>query len=675
VFKVTTNGVLTTLAYFNGTNGAFPAAGLTLGNDGNFYGTTVSGSGVAAYGTIFKVTPNGTLTTLVSSFSSTTGIQPRAPLTLGNDGNFYGTTTLGGVGGVGGTVIAMTTNSVLLVIWSFYTLPNYYGEFPSALKLGNDGLIYGTAGGGGSSNDGTMFKIMTNGMLTPFYSFTGGVDGLAPLSLTLGNDGNFYGTTEGGGFGTVFKVTTNGTLTTLVSFNGTNGASPYSAMTLGKDGNFYGTTYYGGQSNNGTMFRLLLNTPLIVNTNGSGMVSPNYNGTSLYVGSTYSMTATAGTGFAFTNWTGGISSPSAVLTNGATLQFVMQSNLVLQANFVDVQNPTNSITSPTPGQSWSNGVFAVTGTASDNVAVSNVFYSLNNAAWTSATTANNWSNWTATVNLIAGTNTVQAYAVDTSGNVSTTNSVSFNAVLSTALTVSTNGLGSITTNYNGQLLIIGKSYSMTAKAATSFVFTNWTGGIGSPQNILTNGLTVNFLMQSNLWLQANFQETSKPTLTVSSPTNNKKLTNALANLIGTTSDNWKVDGVWNQLNDGAWNLASTTNSFTNWTATLTLIAGTNTIKSFAQNWGGLFSTTNNLSVISSNTFKLQLTFTNTLPLKTNGLVFTLQLSTGLVGHIQVSSNLTSWVALTNFTGTNGTLNFLDPAAASSSLRFYRAVIP
>jgi len=342
---------------------------------------------------------------------------------------------------------------------------------------------------------------------------------------------------------------------------------------------------------------------------------------------------------------------------------------------LDLIKPTNSITSPTPGQSWSNGVFAVTGTASDNVAVSNVFYSLNNAAWTSATTANNWSNWTATVNLIAGTNTVQAYAVDTSGNVSTTNSVSFNAVLSTALTVSTNGLGSITTNYNGQLLIIGKSYSMTAKAATSFVFTNWTGGIGSPQNILTNGLTVNFLMQSNLWLQANFQETSKPTLTVSSPTNNKKLTNALANLIGTTSDNWKVDGVWNQLNDGAWNLASTTNSFTNWTATLTLIAGTNTIKSFAQNWGGLFSTTNNLSVISSNTFKLQLTFTNTLPLKTNGLVFTLQLSTGLVGHIQVSSNLTSWVALTNFTGTNGTLNFLDPAAASSSLRFYRAVIP
>jgi hypothetical protein len=422
-------------------------------------------------------------------------------------------------------------------------------------------------------------------------------------------------------------------------------------------------------------FYAFLNTQLTVNTNGSGTFSPNYNGASLYVGSPYSITAMAGTGFAFTNWTGGILSPLTVLTNGATLQFVMQSNLVLQANFVDVQKPTNSITSPTPGQSWSNGVFTVTGKASDNVAVSNVWYSLNNAAWTGATTANNWSTWTATINLIAGTNTIQAYALDTSGNISATNNVSFNAVLSTVLTVSTNGLGSITPNDNGQSLIVGKSYSMAAKAATGFVFTNWTGGIGSPQNILTNGLTVNFVMQSNLWLQANFQETSKPTLTVSSPTNNKKLTNALANLIGTTSDNWKVGGVWNQLNGGAWSLASTTNSFTNWTATLTLIAGTNTIKSFAQNWGGIFSTTNNLSVISSNTFMLQLIFTNTLPMKTNGLVFSLQLSTGLDGHIQVSTNLTSWATLTNFVGTNSTITFRDPAATNSPSRFYRAVIP
>ncbi|HTV75763.1 MAG TPA: hypothetical protein VMD57_02105, partial [Candidatus Baltobacteraceae bacterium] len=68
-------------------------------------------------------------------------------------------------------------------------------------------------------------------------------------------------------------------------------------------------------------------------------------------------------------------------------------------------------------------------------------------------------------------------------------------------------------------------------------------------------------------------------------------------------------------------------------------------------------------------------FTNAQPMKTNGLAFSLQLSAGLNGHIQVSTNLTSWSTLTNFTGTNSTLNFRDPAATNSSQRFYRAVIP
>jgi uncharacterized repeat protein (TIGR03803 family) len=100
VFKVTTNGTLTTLVSFNGTNGTASAA-LTLGNDGNFYGTTSKG-GSSNGGTVFKMTTNGTLTTLVS-FNGTNGTYPQADagLTLGNDGNFYGTTATGGSGGVG----------------------------------------------------------------------------------------------------------------------------------------------------------------------------------------------------------------------------------------------------------------------------------------------------------------------------------------------------------------------------------------------------------------------------------------------------------------------------------------------------------------------------------------------------------------------------------------------
>jgi len=93
------------------------------------------------------------------------------------------------------------------------------------------------------------------------------------------------------------------------------------------------------------------------------------------------------------------------------------------------------------------------------------------------------------------------------------------------------------------------------------------------------------------------------------------------------------------------------------------------------NLGGyFFDYQNSVSFVSSNTFLLQLTFTNALPMTTNGLVFNLQLSTGLDGHIQVSTNLTGWATLTNFVGTNSTITFRDPAATNSPHRFYRAVI-
>ncbi|MEI2722569.1 MAG: choice-of-anchor tandem repeat GloVer-containing protein [Verrucomicrobiota bacterium] len=257
VFKVTTNGNLTRLLAFNGSNGRGPMR-LTLGNDGNFYGATDQG-GSSGYGTVFKVTASGTLTTLVN-FTGTNGKNPGAGLTLGNDGNFYGTTGNGGSSGYG-TVFKMTPTGTFTTLVNF----NWYnGWGPQAeLTLGNDGNFYGSTYGGGNTNStypsgqGTLFKMTPSGTLTTLAAFNGN-NGVRPTAdLTLGNDGNFYGATSGGGigYGTAFKVTPSGTLTTLINFNSANGAAP-NAMTLGKDGNFYGTTGNGGSSGYGTVFKM-----------------------------------------------------------------------------------------------------------------------------------------------------------------------------------------------------------------------------------------------------------------------------------------------------------------------------------------------------------------------------------------------------------------------------------
>jgi uncharacterized repeat protein (TIGR03803 family) len=199
----TTYGGFTALVSFANTNGENPSA-LTLGNDGNFYGTTYGG-GSNNIGTVFKVTTNGTLTTLVS-FKGSYLAYPQAGLTLGTDGNFYGTTYGGGSSIYYGTVFKVTTNGTLTTLSSFSGTNGANPE--AALTLGTDGNFYGTTYGGGSNNIGTVFKVTTNGALTTLISFNGSNGGYPRAALTLGNDGNFYGTTSGGSSsgGTVFRL-------------------------------------------------------------------------------------------------------------------------------------------------------------------------------------------------------------------------------------------------------------------------------------------------------------------------------------------------------------------------------------------------------------------------------------------------------------------------------------
>jgi uncharacterized repeat protein (TIGR03803 family) len=161
LFKLATNGTFSSLYSFTGTNdGAYPYAGLVQGPDGNFYGTTFSG-GTNGYGTAFEFATNGTLTTLVS-FANTNGANPQAGLVRGSDGNFYGTTSAGGaytnLSGAGyGTIFKLGTNGTLTMLVSF---DGTNGASPEAgLIQGADGNFYGTTTLGGTNGYGTVFQL------------------------------------------------------------------------------------------------------------------------------------------------------------------------------------------------------------------------------------------------------------------------------------------------------------------------------------------------------------------------------------------------------------------------------------------------------------------------------------------------------------------------------------
>ena len=204
-----------------------------------------------------------TFTSLLS-FAGTDGSQPFSSLIQGADGNFYGTTTIGGSSTVCsfgcGTVFMLTPAGVLTTLYSFVGTD---GAFPVAgLVQANDGNFYGTTFSGGSlscsGGCGTIFKITPAGMLTTLHTFTG-TDGNGPSgALIQVTDGELYGiTTYGGanictgspGCGTVFKITLSGALNTLHYFSGADGSAPLDGLIQATNGKLYGTTGFGGANN------------------------------------------------------------------------------------------------------------------------------------------------------------------------------------------------------------------------------------------------------------------------------------------------------------------------------------------------------------------------------------------------------------------------------------------
>jgi uncharacterized repeat protein (TIGR03803 family) len=257
VFKITPAGKLSVIYSFDGPHGAEPYGGLTLGTDGNFYGAAFAG-GKFSYGTVFEITPGGSLTVLFNFTGGNDGSNPHAAPIEGTDGNFYGTTRTGGKNIYYGTIYKITPSGKLTTLYSFDVTP--HGDYPVApLVQGTDGNFYGTTVNGGASNQGIVFRITPSGKLTVLYSF--GTTGSEPYSpIIQATDGNFYGTTALGGsvgVGIVFKLTPAGNLTVLYNFaNGGGPSVPYAGLVQATDGYFYGNTYQGGTKSDGAVFRI-----------------------------------------------------------------------------------------------------------------------------------------------------------------------------------------------------------------------------------------------------------------------------------------------------------------------------------------------------------------------------------------------------------------------------------
>jgi uncharacterized repeat protein (TIGR03803 family) len=210
VFKITPAGAETVLWNLGaGSDGYDPESALIQGSDGNFYGTTISG-GSNNFGTVYKITPSG-VETVLWNFDFTNGSGPQAGLIEGPDGNFYGTTAGGGTN-AGGTVFKITPSGVETILWNFGLGADGVGPV-AGLVLGRDGNFYGTTAVGGTiNNDGTIFKVTPAGVETVMWDFGFGTNLIAiqVSALIQGSDGNFYGTTDAGGTvadGTVFKMT------------------------------------------------------------------------------------------------------------------------------------------------------------------------------------------------------------------------------------------------------------------------------------------------------------------------------------------------------------------------------------------------------------------------------------------------------------------------------------
>ncbi|MGO8671232.1 MAG: choice-of-anchor tandem repeat GloVer-containing protein [Capsulimonadaceae bacterium] len=264
LYRFAPNGTFTTLYSFGGGATSFPSGGVVFDPAGALYGTTYGFSGTQS-GTVYEY--NGGIMSTLLTFDATDGGSPYDSLCAGNDGNFYGTTYSGGTvstPGIGTIFRISPAGQFSDVAEMEPATANPWAPLAQA----PDGLFYGTSTGSAFGNGGAVFSVTSGGQITVLHAFDAGGDGSFPISgVIITSDGSIYGTTYEGGaddYGILWKIDPYGNYYILHSFTGTipgdaqdsDGSGPWAGLMLASDGNLYGTTVGGGAMNAGTVFRL-----------------------------------------------------------------------------------------------------------------------------------------------------------------------------------------------------------------------------------------------------------------------------------------------------------------------------------------------------------------------------------------------------------------------------------